>query len=554
MQSNEGKAKTVVVSKVERGEPIIPSTEISVEDFFSEYYVGGDKSKEIIKPPVDLVKLEAMALENNTLIPCIDIMEVNVDGTGHIIKPLDTEDTDDDLKDVLESYLKEPYPSETFLSIRKQLRRDTETTGNAYLEVIRNAQDEIVFFRRVEPNFMRLGVLSSPVNAVKEVTRGKATQKINMQVRERLYAYTNGVDSLRFYKEFNATRDLHNETGEWSKNGARLPARLRATEIIHFTGIKVSGTPYGLPRWITQTPSIIGSRKAEELNLEFFESGGIPPIMVLLSGGKFEENSRKAFEHSLSGKAKSKLSAAILEIYSTGGSLDKESTPNVKVERFGAEKQNDSMFENYDAKCDSRIRKSYRLPDIFFGAEGSYNYATAYASILVAEAQVFKPERDEFDTIINNTLMKSLDPEGKYCFSSKPLNISDLETKLKGLEMIKDLPLTDQEEYLQKVDELTGLNLTSSLLNTVDGLEEEAEEPKPNPNQEEELSDKDKVDWEDLAEKEKTLEELTAVVLDCASKDSPIPMKDVIAITRLGEDEAIRLNELLESEKVRLHG
>src|SRR5690606_20257571 len=104
----------------------------------------------------------------------------------------------------------------------------------------------------------------------------------------------------------------------------------------------------------------------------------------------------------------------VIETISTGGSLENASQVRVTVERFGAERQSDSMFEKYDERCEKRVRRAWRLPPLFVGASDDYNYASAFASYMHAEAQIFAPERAEFDEIINRTIMRELDPSGEF--------------------------------------------------------------------------------------------------------------------------------------------
>ena len=153
--------------------------------------------------------------------------------------------------------------------------------------------------------------------------------------RERRFAQlVNGV-TLVYFKEFGASRDLNKSTGKWAARNQRLPARERATEILHLSCIPDSHSPYGLPRWIGQLPSVLGSRKAEEFNLEFFDNGGVPPALIVLQGGTLQSETRKALEAKFAGGATRLNRVQILEVEPTGGSLDKPTTARVTVERFG---------------------------------------------------------------------------------------------------------------------------------------------------------------------------------------------------------------------------
>ena len=121
-----------------------------------------------------------------------------------------------------------------------------------------------------------------------------------------------------------------------------------------------------------------------------------------------------------SGEAKKNNRVQVLEVEPAGGGLN-QPTPQarVTVERFGADRQQDSMFEKYDERCEERVRRSFRMPPIFVGQSKDYNFATAFASYTVAEAQVFKPERDEFDEMISMKLLPPWATTATSCARSR---------------------------------------------------------------------------------------------------------------------------------------
>ena len=216
-------------------------------------------------------------------------------------------------------------------------------------------------------------------------------------------------------------------------------------------------TPYGVPRWINNLPSILGSRKAEEFNLEFFDHGGLPPAMILIQGGQLSNDSRDALTNYLSGKAKIKQRGIIAEIFAASGDLGSAGSVKVSVERFGDERQKDAMFSIYDKNCAEHVRTAFRLPPMFLGLSEAYNFATAYTAYMIAEAQVFKPERDEFDEIINLTIMKELTED--YVYRSKGLNVVDVEQKLKALELSKEYQ--NPTDFMDALNEIAHTSLTA---------------------------------------------------------------------------------------------
>lgn len=445
----------------------VVSNAFEPEDEYLQYYIGAQKDIGAIQPPYDLRTLDRLCQENNALGPCVEAMVTNIDGTGFSFARDDNGSDDHDQPeddaniDALWGFFGEPWPGESFVTIRKNLRRDHERTGNAYLEFLRNARDELVFARHVDSKMMRLVKLDDPVPQRIKLMRGGKEVAITVMVRYRRFVQlVNGIQ-LRYFKEFGCLLDLDKYTGRWAKPGERLGHQKRASEILHFTALPDAHTPYGVPRWINQLPSVLGSRKAEEFNLDFFDNGGVPPVLIMLQGGILSTDSRKALEQKTGGQAFKKNRVLVVEMEPSGGTLDTPSQSKVLVERFGAERQNDSMFEKYDERCEVRIRRGFRLPPIFVGQATDYSFATAFASYTVAEAQVFRPERDEFDEIMTVKVMPALGFAG-YKMKSHPLNIEDATLKLQGLEVAQGTNQVDPVDILNEINKLVGTDLKIS--------------------------------------------------------------------------------------------
>lgn len=465
VQITEKKTRLTRVKKnkaTKEDQVLLKSNAIESDDEFKGLYADISKGTKdapmILEPPFPPRKLAALVQQNNALSPLITAMEVNIDGTGYDVLANDpSEDQEESQKETIDGILdffKEIYPGESFTTVRRQLRRDQEGVGNAYLEVLRTVGGKIAFARPLEAVTMRLVRLDEPVDVTVKVTRFGQEDNVTFSRRERRFVQKVANKTV-YFKEFGATRDLDKETGKWAEEGQTLPVERRATEIIHFYIQKDVNSPYGIPRWISQIPSVLGSRKAEEMNLEFFDAGGLPPALITVMGGELTDPVRKQLEAYLSGKGSSRHRAAIVEAISTTGSLDGKGSSNVRigVERFGDSQTKDSLFESYDSKCEVRVRTAFRLGPLFVGRTESYNFATAFASYTVAEAQVFEPERQEFDEIINNTIMKEVAPE--YKLMSRALTITDVNKQLEALGMVKEtMPLDDFYKILGEITNL----------------------------------------------------------------------------------------------------
>jgi PBSX family phage portal protein len=466
---SEGLAKALgvqsVVTPIEKKEQspgdkaVLKSNALDSEvDPFQNLYESGvaDNDVKIIKPPFNPLQLYRLVQQNNTLGQCVSAMEVNVDGTGFEVVKKDEAGKDskkDTTAENIAEFLKEPFPDVSLTTMRRELRRDMEACGNAYVEVLRNKKGEITVLNRLDPKVTRLVRLGDAVVVEKAVKRNGKDEKIQISIRERRYAQTVGTKVV-YFKEFGSIQNLDKTTGKFEEE--KVEEGKEATEVIHMVTNMDVNTPYGVPRWINQMPSVLGSRKAEEFNLEFFDHGGLPPALVMIQGGQLSKESRDTLTNYLSGKAKYKQRAVMVEAFSTGGDINSAGNVKIVIERFGAERQGDSMFENYDERCSQRVRGAFRLPPMFLGLAQDYNFATAYTAYMVAEAQVFQPERTEFDDMMNVKIMSEINPD--YEFKSLPLTVKDVETQLKALRLVQNN--VEGEGVVDAVNDLGNLNLT----------------------------------------------------------------------------------------------
>lgn len=430
-----------------------------------------------LRPPYEPDRLAELVEQNNTLQSCIDAMVTNVDGTGYEV--IEDEDSEQAIPDTvavaLKKFFEQPWPGTTFMSLRKQLRRDLETTGNAYIEVIRNLEGQIGLIRRMDPYITRIMRLGHDTFE-EEIWSPVLNTNIKVQVRRRRYVqYVFG--KLVYFREFGSPMHLNRYNGVWEDGagadtrgpGGNVDINDRATEVIHLTCIPHHIPPYGIPRWVHQIPSVIGSRRAEEWNLGFFEQGGIPPMLIVIQGGEAADDVEEAIKNLFYSAGPQKTTAAILQVQNTSGDLNDPAAVKVTVERFGSDRQKDQMFANYDKNCFDKIRRAWRIPPMFVGEVQGFNYATALASYRVAEAQVFAPERRDFDEMVTTTVLRDIvgdKVKSIVRFRSLPITAKDMDNQLKALQMIvgnQGMPnVITPEELIDNLNEVTGLVLNAA--------------------------------------------------------------------------------------------
>jgi PBSX family phage portal protein len=368
-------------------------------------------------------------------------MEINIAGTGHrfiprVRKSSDDEELPPDGKAKIEAAMQEKADlvnffgnctDESFITFRRKLTRDLETTGNAYFEVVRNAKDQISGFYHVSSYQMRIGRADAdPIlvdrNSPQIQPDGSYQIKAIKEYRRfRVYAQSRAVHSrsyqmrdkkaIRWFKEFGDVRRMNRETGDYATAKVPVPKGKEAREMVHLS-IYSSRSVYGLPRYIGNLLSIFGDRAAEEINFMTFKNNNIPSMIVTVSNGQMTDGTIKRIESFVESQIqKSNNYSKFLIIEAEPfGEEDGEDGGNVKIDvkPLTNNQIGDALFQNYSANNQDKIRRSFRLPPILVGISADMNRAVADTARRLADEQIFAPERTEFDAIINRKILPAM--------------------------------------------------------------------------------------------------------------------------------------------------
>ena len=77
----------------------------------------------------------------------------------------------------------------------------------------------------------------------------------------------------------------------------------------------------------------------------------------------------------------------------------------IELERLTDAQQQDALFQNYDANNIDKLGSAFRLPRLVRGDVKDFNRSTAESSLEFAEMQVFQPERNRFDDLMNRKIL-----------------------------------------------------------------------------------------------------------------------------------------------------
>jgi len=184
---------------------------------------------------------------------------------------------------------------QSFEALRVKTRQDLEATGNAYWEVLRNKANEIVQFNHAPGFSVRLMPCEAVPQKVEMDVRATLITPSTEPVFKRFRKYVQVAhgairgNTLVWFKEFGDPRIYSHLTGREYPTIEKLkkeePEAEPATELIHFK-IHNSRSVYGMPRWVSEMLAVIGSRHADEINLAYFENKSVPPMAILVSGGR----------------------------------------------------------------------------------------------------------------------------------------------------------------------------------------------------------------------------------------------------------------------------
>jgi PBSX family phage portal protein len=317
---------------------------------------------------------------------------------------------------------------------------DLVRNGYAYIEVARTPDGKLGYLYHIPASTVRKTKKDRESTTVTEciVREGKT---IDVPYKRNFRRYGMKVDSAAttvYFKEFKDPRTIDKRDGRKATN--RLARNNVANEIIEFSKYEPNHV-YSLPLWINQLPAILGSRLSEEVNLDFFENNAIPAMLLLVSGGALTEDSVNDLQKKFNSIKGTNSVQKVLIVEATGddsavaigGTVP---TPKLEAKPMTNDRQNDSLFREYNKDNKESIQCTFRLPDVLLGKTADYNRATAYAAIIVAEAQVFNPLRRTIESVINRCIIvdeKGLpDPHWEFVF--KPTKLLNEETVFQAID------------------------------------------------------------------------------------------------------------------------
>ncbi len=366
----------------------------------------------------------------------------------------------------LEAFFKFCCADESFVSLRQKTRTDQEVIGGGFWEIIRNGAGEPSQFTYIPAFTMRLLPLKRS-DLVETETNIKVSPLTfdKVRTRKRFRRYVQVFEgSKSFFKSFGDPRVMSVETGALFKTDEALQSAEAegrdeadgpvpaATEVIYFP-IHSPRSPYGIPRWIGNLLAVLGTRQAEEVNFLYFENKSVPPLAILVSGGRMSSDSVKRLETYVENKIKGRKNfhrILVIEAEPAGGQAapiadNVSGRMRIEIVPLTGSQQSDALFLKYDERNADKVGMSFRLPRLLRGDIRDFNRATAEAALEFAEAQVFGPLREDFDWTINRKILAELEVKFWTFASNSPTTSNPIDLAKIIADLVLASVLTPEE-------------------------------------------------------------------------------------------------------------
>lgn len=322
--------------------------------------------------------------------------------------------------------------------LRGLTRQDIEVFGNGYWEVIRNQMKDVSQFNRLEARSVRLMPVDESAVSSDSWRKVSALKSVKVSANKRFRTYVQRYEGSAvcvFYKEFGDPRITSAKTGKKFATVDEMSTKEKhtqqATEIIPFKITSVRSI-YGAPRWIGALLAVLGTRQSEEVNFLYFENRSIPPMVIIVSGGRLNKDSVKRLEDHIENKVKGKRNfhkTMIIEGEASGsndGTGPNNGKMKIELKPLTGAQQQDALFQQYDERNADKVGQTFRLPRLLRGDVRDFNRSTAEASVDFAEIQVFGPIRQQFDWMVNTMILPALNIQ-YHSFKSNAPTVRDPE-------------------------------------------------------------------------------------------------------------------------------
>lgn len=285
-------------------------------------------------------------------------------------------------KKELEMFFDDVNPDYTLTEIFDRTMVDYESTGNGYIEVIRDSVDE-------KP----AGLEHIPSHTVR---RHRDADRY-AQKRDARH---------RFFKPVGTPDDIHMDSGQYH-NPNTLESDIRGNEIIHFMNYSSRSDYYGVPDVLPALGAILGDKERQEYNIQFFENHAVPAYAVTVVGADLDDDTISMIQNFFQKDIKENRHSTLV-LAASKDSEDPNAQPvEFKFEALAAEVK-EASFTVYRKDNRDEILSAHGVPPYRAGiAEtGSLGGSTANESTEIYKTSIIEPRQQMIEDKINKYIIQ----------------------------------------------------------------------------------------------------------------------------------------------------
>ena len=414
--------------------------ELSIEE------LNGGVNLNIIPPLYKPLSLMLLAEENTRLSRAIIIRSRATVGLGWFLERAagykdmsDKEFATETSK--LRNVLDHPNFDNSFSELNTLAKMDEETTGNGFIEVIRQGNGDITGFEVVPSHTIRVVIMKD---------------KDGVPIGKPIYLHSRNGNKV-YYKSLGDARKVSKKNGEINAN---LAFKNRASELIHYLINSPRSSYYGSPRWIPATPSIIGNRLVGVRNLAFFENDAVGRLAIIVEGGSLSKETIDHITKFTKGQAKGPEKAHRLMVLeaqpkkTVGGKI---SETRIRLEPLTLGINDDASFQKYRMLNDEEVSEVSGLSAPFF-ANSSMNAATASMQRQITNELELIPDLKRHEYIWNANIVPTFTKVANLRFvrpdsvsKAEAINLDGTQTKIGMMSLNETRINMGRKPYDKKV-------------------------------------------------------------------------------------------------------
>ena len=340
-----------------------------------------------ILPPYEPDVLALLPENSSELVQCVEAMEINIEGFGQRVVEREMTDEQKSQNEAtikrerteLKGFIDITNPDDNLTSIRRKLRKDIETLGNGYWEVLVAKDGTLSGLNYLRARHMRVTKQDREFTEIKIKYLDDDLEWQTKTFFKRFRRFVQRVGSNTIYfKEWDDPRVIDKDTGHVIERPTQKDLKERAATGVMQFKIHSGRTSYGLPRFIGNLFSIFGSRASDVINFQTFKNNNVPSMVVTVSNGMLTTDTIDRIEEYVNSHIKRSDNWSkflILEGESQDEEAQNAGAMKIDLKPLTANQHTDQLFQQYDANNSEKLRRSFRLPQIFVGKTENINRA-----------------------------------------------------------------------------------------------------------------------------------------------------------------------------------